>query len=89
MIVQKVKNYRKEEVILNILNECFSTYEEAVRYIGGHYRAKRSKLYREISWQLGRRFENDDFIYEIHKVAIVSKYDYDNDRIIYREGVKE
>ena len=86
VIIQKIKNYRKEEIILNIFNECFSTYEQAESYIQGHYRAKRTKKYHiQSGWKFAEEFENDDFIYQIRKVAIVSKYEYDNDRIIYRE----
>lgn len=85
IIIQKIKNYRKEEVILNVFNECFSDYDKAVSYIQGHYKAKRRKKHYTNGWQLVEEFENEDFIYQIRKINIVSKYEYDNDRIIYRE----
>ena len=85
IIIQKVKNQRKGETILNIFNECFSSQEQAVSYMQGHYGARRiKKRYIDKGWQLTEDFETDDFIYEIHKVAIVEKYEYDKDRIIYR-----
>lgn len=85
IVIQKVKNNRKEETILNIFNECFSNQEQAESYVQGHYGARRiKKCYMDKGWQLTEDFETDYFIYQIRKVAIVGEYEYDKDRIIYR-----
>lgn len=77
VVIQKIKNPRKEEVVLGVLNECFPRFDMAVQYVKGHYSAKNTKLF--------DTFTNDDFVYNIRKINIVSEYNYDEDRIILRK----
>lgn len=76
IVVRKIVNNNREEIIINEFNECFAEYREAVHYVINHFKAHRCKK--------EDRFETEDFVYEIKEISVVKEYVEENDQIILR-----
>lgn len=79
IVIQKVKNGKNTNVIMNVGCEMFSTFDEAVSYIKRHFLAKRKTI---------NVFENDDYVYQIHFLHKVKEYQVERDRLILEGGAK-
>lgn len=79
IIVQKVKNGKKGNMIFHVGYEMFGTFDEAVQYVRRHFLARRKSA---------NIFENDDYIYEIHLLHKVKEYQVENDRLILEGGAE-
>lgn len=76
IVVRKIINNNREEIIMNEFNECFTEYREAVHYVINHFKAHRCKK--------EDRFETEDFVYEIKEISVVKEYLEESDQIILR-----